>query len=75
MTKKKRKLTAAQKAEKKRRKQEYMFVMMNGRQVRVKRPPTIDGLDIDTFLRRNADPTWLVQNEMWHLLGSEPDDE
>ena len=65
MAKRKRKLTAAEKAKKKRRQKEYMTIFMNGKQKRVKRPPTVDGMDIDEFIRRNADPIWLHQNEMW----------
>lgn len=56
MSKRKRKLTAAEKAEKKRRQKEYMTIFINGKQKRVKRPSTIDGLDVDEFIRRNADP-------------------
>jgi hypothetical protein len=41
MAKCKRKLTAAEKAEKKRRQKEYMTIFINGKQKRVKRPPTI----------------------------------
>jgi len=65
MTKRKRKLSPAEKAEKKRRQKEYMTIFINGKQKRVKRPPTIDGMDADEFIRRNADPIWLHQNEMW----------
>ena len=65
MAKQKRKLTPAEKAEKKRRQKEYMTIFINGKQKRVKRPPTIDGMDADEFIRRNADPIWLHQNEMW----------
>ncbi len=65
MGKRKRKLTASEKAEKKRRKKEYMTIFMNGKQKRIKRPPTIDGMDEDEFIRRNADSIWLHQNEMW----------
>jgi len=36
-----------------------MTVFINGKQKRVKRPQTIDGLDMDEFIRRNADPIWL----------------
>ena len=42
-----------------------MNVFMNGKQKRVKRPPTIDGMSADEFIRQNADPIWLHQNEMW----------
>lgn len=56
-------------AEKKRRQREYMIVfVVNGKQKRVKRPPTINGMDVDEFIRRNADPLWLYQNEMWEYI-------
>jgi hypothetical protein len=42
-----------------------MTIFINGKQKRVKRPPTIDGIDIEDFIRRNSDPIWLHQNEMW----------
>ena len=31
---------------------------MNGKQVRVKRPPNIDGMDINEYIQNNADPKW-----------------
>jgi len=71
MAKSKRKLTAAEKAEKRRRQNEYITIFINGKQRRVKRPPTIDGIDIDEFIRRNADPIWLHQNEMWEYMVDE----
>ncbi|MCF7958051.1 MAG: hypothetical protein K9M57_06330 [Phycisphaerae bacterium] len=64
----KRKLTASEKAAKKKRQKEYMTVFMNGKQKRIKRPPTIDGMDAEEFMLRNADPIWLSQNEMWEYL-------
>lgn len=72
MGKPKRKLDAAEKAAKKRRQAEYMTIFINGKQKRVKRPPTIDGMDVDEFIRRNADPIWLHVNEMWEdMIDSE----
>jgi hypothetical protein len=68
MAKSKRKLTASEKAEKKRRRQEYMTIFINGKQKRVKRPVTIDGMDPDEFILRNADPIWLHQNELWEYM-------
>jgi hypothetical protein len=68
MKKPKRKLTPAEKAEKKRRRREFMTVFLNGKMKRVRRPPTIDGMDVDEFIRRNADPIFLHQNEMWELM-------
>ena len=77
MAKIKKKLTAAQKRAKKaakaERQKKYQWVFMNGKQVRVKRPPTIDGMDVDEFIRRNADPIWLHQNEMWEYIEAEED--
>ena len=68
MVKHKRKLTAAEKAEKKRRQKEFMTIFINGKQKRVRRPPTIDGMDVGDFIRRNADHIWLHQNEMWEYM-------
>ncbi len=68
MSKRKRKLTSAEKAEKKRRQREYMTIFVNGKQKRVKRPPTVDGIPVDEFIRNNADPIWLFQNEMYEEL-------
>ena len=69
----KRKLTVAQKkarrAAKKERQEKYQWVFMNGKQVRIKREPTIDGISEDQWIRDNADPIWLVQNEMWEHIG------
>ena len=72
MKKPKRKLSAAQKAEKRRRRKEYMTIFINGKQKRVKRPPTIEGLPGDEFIRQNADPIWLHQNKMWEYM-NDPD--
>ncbi len=69
----KRKRTAAEKAAKKRRRSEYMFVFMNGKQKRIKRPPTVEGMDADEFIRQNADPVWLHQNEMWEYIDDSSD--
>jgi uncharacterized protein YnzC (UPF0291/DUF896 family) len=68
MAKLKRKLTPAEKAAKRLRRKEYMTIFINGKQKRVKRPPTIDGIRAEEFIRRNADPIWLHQNEMWEYM-------
>ena len=73
MRKQKEKLTPAQKAAKKRQK-EYMTVFMNGNQKRIKRPPTIDGMSVDDFIRSNADPILLHQNEMWEYIELDEED-
>ena len=65
MAKQKRKLTAAEKTARRERKKKYMTIFINGKQKRVPRPLQIDGMDVDEFVRRNADPVWLHQNGMW----------
>ncbi|MCJ7692405.1 MAG: hypothetical protein MUO22_03185 [Sedimentisphaerales bacterium] len=75
MTRQKKKLTPEQKAAKKKRREEYMTVFMNGKQKRIKRPPTIDGMDVEEFIRRNADPIWLHQNEMWEYIDQNEDED
>lgn len=75
MSKRKKKLSPAQKAGEKERKKEYMTIFVRGKQKRVKRPPTIDGIDADEFIRRNADPIWLHQNEMWECIEQPEDDD
>lgn len=75
MAKVKKTLTAAQKRAKKaakaERQKKYQWVFMNGKQVRIKRPPTVDGIPVDQFIEENADPIWLHQNEMWELMPEE----
>jgi len=79
MAKIKKKLTTAQKRARKEakaeRQQKYMWVFMNGKQVRVKRPPTIDGMDVDEYIQRNSDPIWLHQNEMWEYIEVDEDED
>jgi hypothetical protein len=73
----KKKLTTAQKRARKKAKAEmqkkYMWIFMNGKQVRVKRPPNIDGMDIDEYIQNNADPIWLHQNEKWEYIKTDED--
>ena len=79
MAKIKKKLTAAQKRARKEaraeRQKKYMWVFKNGKQVRVKRPPTIEGMGVDEFIKINADPIWLHQNEMWEYIRTEEDED
>ncbi len=71
--KQKRKLTAAEKRARRERKRNFMTIFINGKQKRVPRPQLVEGLPVDEFIARNADPIWLHQNELWHLMT--PDDE
>lgn len=45
-----------------------MTIFIGGKQKRIKRPPTVEEMDVAAFIRRNADPIWLHQNEMWEVL-------
>ena len=74
MPKPKRKLTAAEKRAKKERQKKYQWIFINGKQVRVRRPETIEGLPVDEFIARNADPIWLHQNGMWESLDTEEEE-
>lgn len=75
MAKLRKKLTSAQKRAKKKarkeRQKKYMWVFRNGKQVRIKRPETIEGVDPDEFIRSNADPIWLHENELWEYMEHE----
>lgn len=42
-----------------------MTIFVGGRQKRVRRPPTIDGLSSSAG---NTDPVWLHQNDLWEEL-------
>jgi hypothetical protein len=66
--KQKRRLSAAEKAAKKARRNKYVFVFINGKQKRVLREPTVDGLPLEEYILRNADPIWLHINGMWEYL-------
>jgi hypothetical protein len=68
MRKQKKRISSAKKAEKKRMRKEYMTIFVSGKQKRVKRPLTIEGTSKDEFIRGNADPIWLLQNEMCEEL-------
>ncbi len=68
MGKRKRKLTRAEKAEKKRKRELYMTIFVGGKMKRVLRPPTVEGVPVEDFIAANADPIWLHMNEMWEDL-------
>lgn len=74
MPQRKRKLTTAEKRERRQRKRKYMTILINGKQKRVPRPQQLDGLPVDEFIARNADPIWLHQNEMWELRDRDSQD-
>ena len=71
MTKPKRKLTPAEKAAKRKRQQEFMTVFVNGKMKRVRHSPMIEGMPVEEFIRRNADPIWLLQEGRWEDIENE----
>lgn len=68
MSKKKRKLTPAEKAAKQKRRLEYETVFMDGKMKRVRRRPTVEGTALDEFLRTHADPVFLHQEGLWEYV-------
>lgn len=73
VAKPKRKLTAAQRRARRERKQTTMMVFINGKQKRAPRPQLIEGVLVEEFIRGNADPIWLHQNGLWHLMSDNGD--
>jgi hypothetical protein len=67
----KRKRTAAEKRARRERRKKTMIVFINGKQKRVPRPQLIEGLPVDEFIARNADPIWLHQNGLWEYMTPE----
>ena len=68
----KQKLTAEQKRVKRERAEKFKTIFIDGKQKRVPREPEIDGIPVDEWLQKNADPIWLHQNEMWEYIEPEP---
>lgn len=66
-------LSAAERRARRERNRNFMTVFINGKQKRVPRPPMIDGLPVDEFIERNADPIWLHQNGLWKHIVPEDD--
>ena len=64
----KRKRTAAEKRARRERQKKFMTIFINGKQKRVPRPQLIEGLPVEEFIARNADPIWLHQNELWEFM-------
>jgi hypothetical protein len=68
MPKPKRKLTDAERRARRERKKNFMTIFGNGKQKRVRRPQVIEGLPVDEFIARNAEPIWLHQDGMWAFI-------
>jgi 16S rRNA U516 pseudouridylate synthase RsuA-like enzyme len=75
MAKPKRKLMRAEKAAKAIRKAQFEIIFINGKQKRVRRRDVIEGMNVEDFIRANADPIWLHQNEMWEYMEPDPPDD
>jgi hypothetical protein len=63
-----RKPTPAQKRARRARKRKYRTIMLHGKKERIKRPVLIDGMIVDEYIERFADPIWLHQHALWHLI-------
>jgi 16S rRNA U516 pseudouridylate synthase RsuA-like enzyme len=72
MAKQKRKLTRAEKSAKAIRNAAFEIIFVNGKQKRVRRRGMVEGMTVEEFIRANADPIWLHQNEMWEYMEPEP---
>lgn len=59
----KKKISAAQKKARAERQQNYDWVFMNGKQVRIKREPTIDGIPKDEWIYDNADQFFCISTK------------
>ena len=68
MAKPRRKLTAAERKARRERRERFVTIFINGKQKRVPRPLTIEGLTVDEFIARHADPICLHQNGLWEML-------
>lgn len=68
MAKPKRKLTAAERRARREHTRKFMTIFVNGKKKKVPRPPLIDGLPVDEFIARNADPIWLHENGLWEMM-------
>jgi len=68
MKKNKRKLSKEEKRIKRENKFKYMTIFINGKQKRIKKPETIEGIDVDDFIGLDEDHVWLLQNEMYEEL-------
>jgi hypothetical protein len=65
-------LSAAERRARRERRRKFKMIFINGKEKWVPREPLIDGLTVDEFIRRNADPIWLTQNELWELMPATP---
>ena len=64
MKKPERKGTVAERKARRERERNFMTIFINGKQKRVRRTQRIEGLVVDEFIARNADPIWLRQHEL-----------
>ena len=67
MKKIKKKLSNQEKVKRKK----YQWIFINGKQVKIRKPETINGMLIEEFIKENADSFWLHQNETWEYIEDE----
>jgi hypothetical protein len=72
MAKPNRRLTRAERKAREERNKDFEFIFINGKQKRVRKEPMIEGMSVEEFIRNNADPIWLHQNERREDIEPEP---
>ncbi|MEA3522563.1 MAG: hypothetical protein U9R50_06285 [Campylobacterota bacterium] len=58
----------SKKEKKIRKNSKYEWVFIDGKQVKQRKPEIIDGMLVDEYIMKHADPIWLHQNEMWEYM-------
>jgi hypothetical protein len=67
------KLSKSENENRKLRKLRYMTIFINGKQKRVKRPETINGIPMDEFIQNNGDNMFYYQNGDYEMIKPEND--
>jgi hypothetical protein len=68
-----RRKTTAEKRARRERKKKFMTIFVNGKQKRILRAQSVDGLTVEEFIARNADPIWLHENVLWMFMTPDGD--
>ncbi len=50
---------------------EFEWTFIGGKQVRIKKSQTIEGISVDEYIEQNADPIWLHQNGLHYLISDD----
>ncbi len=50
---------------------EFEWTFIGGKQVRIKKPQTIEGIPVDEYIEQNANSIWLHQNGLHYLISDD----